>query len=71
MGDTYENFRKQLDPMRYIDHMGEVAEYMMVLSLNELGRSFLAIDDYLSSSQPYVAARPEEKQNGGTRDKED
>ena len=71
VGDTYENFRKQLDPMRYIDHMGEVEEYMMVLSLNELGRSFLAIDDYLSSSQPYVAARPEEKQNGGTRDKED
>lgn len=40
VGDTFEEYRRKLSPMRYIDHSGEVAEYMMILSLNELGRSF-------------------------------
>ena len=38
LGDTFEEFRKKLNPMRSIDHAGEVAEYMMILTLNELGK---------------------------------
>lgn len=44
VGDTFEDFRKKLAPMRFIDHAGEVAEYMLVLSLNELGNAFLTVD---------------------------
>lgn len=40
VGDSFEEFRESLDSMRYIDHVGEVAEYMFTLSLNELGESF-------------------------------
>lgn len=61
VGDTFEEFRKTLDPMRSIDHSGEVAEYMLVLSLNELGRAFLNIDKFVSQNQPYVEARPKEE----------
>lgn len=60
VGDSFEEFRKKLDPMRYIDHSGEVAEYMLVLSLNELGRSFLSVDNYVSQNQPYADARSKE-----------
>lgn len=59
-GDSFEEFRKKLDPMRSIDHSGEVAEYMLVLSLNELGRSFLNVDKFVSQNQPYVKVRPKE-----------
>ena len=58
VGDTFEEFRRKLDPMRSIDHSGEVAEYMMKLSLNELGKSFLNIDKFVSQNQPYADARP-------------
>lgn len=58
VGDTFEKFRRKLNPMRSIDHAGEVAEYMMKLSLNELGKSFLSIDKFVSQSQPYVDTRP-------------
>lgn len=58
VGDTFEEFRKKLDPMRSIDYSGEVAEYMLVLSLNELGRAFLNVDNYLSQKRPYADARP-------------
>lgn len=61
VGDTFEEFRSKLNPMRSIDHSGEVAEYMMILSLNDLGRSFLAVDEYVSKRQPYSGARPEEE----------
>lgn len=56
-------FRASLDPMRYIDHAGEVAEYMLVLSLNELGESFLKIDQYVSQPRPYAGTRPNEEGN--------
>lgn len=46
--------------MRSIDHAGEVAEFMFVLSLNELGRSFLRVDKYVSQARPYANARPNE-----------
>ena len=46
--------------MRSIDYSGEVAEYMLTLSINELGRSFLTIDEYISKEQPYTKAVPEE-----------
>lgn len=61
VGDTFEEFRRKLSPMRSINHSGEVAEYMMELSLNELGKSFLYIDNFVSQNQPYVDARPEGK----------
>ena len=45
--------------MRSINHYNEVAEYMLILSLNELGKSFLTIDNYVTQSQVYVSARPQ------------
>ncbi|MBO8426765.1 MAG: DUF4365 domain-containing protein [Firmicutes bacterium] len=67
VGDTFEEFREKLDPMRSIDHSGEVAEYMMILSLNELGEAFLKVDEFVSRPQHYSEARPE----GGSEDEED
>ena len=61
VGDTFEEFRKKLNPMRSINHSGEVAEYMMILSLNDLGRAFLAVDEFVSKRQPYSGTRPEEE----------
>lgn len=61
VGDTFEEFRRKLEPMRSIDYSGEVAEYMLVLSLNELGRSFLNVDKFLSQKRPYADARPKEE----------
>lgn len=61
IGETFEEFRKKLNPMRSINPSGEVAEYMMILSLNSLGRSFLAVDEFVSQSQPYSKARPKEE----------
>ena len=58
VGDSFEDFRKKLKPMRSIDHLGEVAEYMMVLTLNELGKSFLEVDKFVSLNQPYAGTRP-------------
>lgn len=63
VGDSFEEFRASLDPMRYIDHAGEVAEYMLVLSLNELGESFLKIDQYVSQPRSYAGTRPNEEGN--------
>lgn len=57
VGDTFEDFREKLDPMRSINHSGEVAEYMLVLTLNELGKSFLNVDKFVSQNQPYSDAR--------------
>lgn len=59
VGDTFEEFRKKLSPMRSIDHVGEVAEYMMKLSLNELGKAFLKVDEFVSRNQLYADTRPE------------
>ena len=61
VGDSFYNFRTKLDPMRSVDHSGEVAEYMFELSLNELGESFLCLDEYLSKERQYSKARPEEE----------
>lgn len=58
VGDTFEEFQKKLSPMRSLDHSGEIAEYMMVLRLNELGKAFLAVDGFVSQSQPYAGTRP-------------
>lgn len=57
VGDTFEEYRRKLDPMRSINHSGEVAEYMLKLSLNELGKSFLNVDSYVSQDHPYAGAR--------------
>lgn len=61
VGDTFEEFRKKLSPMRSIDHAGEVAEYMMVLGLNDLGKAFLAVEQFVSQNQPYAGTRPDEE----------
>ncbi len=61
VGDSFADFRAKLDPMRSVDHSGEVAEYMLELSLNELGESFLCLDEYLSKERPYTGARPEKE----------
>lgn len=61
VGDTFEEFRKTLNPMRWKDYSGEVAEYMLILSLNELGDSFLNVDNFLDKNQPYVETRPKER----------
>ena len=61
MGDSFEGFRSVLDslnPMRSIDHGGGEAEFMLNLQLNDLGRSFLAVDDYLMGEGLYRKARP-------------
>lgn len=47
--------------MRYLEHASEVAEYMLVLSLNELGKSFLEVEQFISETRPYAKARPESK----------
>lgn len=61
VGDSFEEFRKSLNPMRSINYSGEVAEYMLVLGLNELGKSFLEIDEYVSKKQPYTKARAKDR----------
>lgn len=62
VGDRFEEFRKKLNPMRFIDHAGEIAEYMLVLSLNELGQSFLNLEQFISEERPYAKTRPESKE---------
>lgn len=69
VGDTFEEYRKKLDPMRSIDHSGEVAEYMLVLSLNELGRSFLTVNNYVSQNQVYAGTRPQKDRRIYDKDK--
>lgn len=59
-GDTFEEYRRKLNPMRSIDRSGEVAEYMLVLSLNELGKSFLTVNEFVSQNQVYARTRPKE-----------
>lgn len=61
VGDTFEQFRPKLPPMRCVDYAGEVAEYMLVLSLNGLGKSFLEVEQFISETRPYAKARPELK----------
>ena len=49
--------------MRSVLHAGEVAEYMLILSLNELGNSFLNVESFVSLKQPYVKARAKGEEN--------
>lgn len=62
VGDSFEEYRKKLDPMRSVNYSGEVAEYMMTLGLNELGKSFLYVDSFVSNNHPYADIRPVGKQ---------
>ena len=59
VGDSFEDFREKLDPMRSIDHSGEVAEYMLILGLNDLGKSFLKVNEFVTKNQAYAETRPE------------
>lgn len=58
VGESFKEFRASLNPMRSIDHAGEVAEYMLILTLNDLGKAFLKIDEFVSNVQPYNSVRP-------------
>ena len=59
-GDTFAQYREKLESIRSIDHAGEVAEYMLILSLNDLGKSFLKVNEFVSQNNSYAIARPEE-----------
>lgn len=63
VGESFEEYRKKLNPMRSVLHAGEVAEYMLILSLNELGNSFLNVESFVSQKQPYVKARAKGEEN--------
>lgn len=63
VGDSFEEYRSKLDPMRTIVYSGEVAEYMLDLQLNELGKAFLKVDDYISQTRPYTEARPKKNKD--------
>lgn len=59
VGESFDVFRGGLDPMRGIDHAGEVAEYMLKMGLNDLGEAFLTVNEFVSQLHPYVKARLE------------
>jgi len=61
VGDSFEEYREKLSPMRSINYSGEVAEYRMFLSLNALGKSFLKVEEFVSTPKVYVDARDSEK----------
>ena len=63
VGYGFEEYRQKLSPMRSIDHAGEVAEYMLVLSLNDLGESFLRVNEFVSQTQVYAGTRPKGEQD--------
>ncbi len=58
VGNTFEEFRRKSNLIISIDHVGEVAEYMIVLGLNGLGKSFLKVDKLTSMGNPYFETRP-------------
>lgn len=60
VGETFEKYRKNLNPIRSVDHAGEVAEYMLILGLNELGISFLNVNEFVAQTQTYQCLRPNE-----------
>lgn len=63
VGDTFKEFRSKLKPIRSIEKCsGEVAEYMLILTLNELGEAFLKVNDFLSKKIAYSDTKPELKE---------
>ena len=46
----YSNFNFLQNDWQGLAKIGEMAEYMLNLSINELGKSFLTIDDYISQA---------------------
>lgn len=60
IGDSFEVFRKGLDPLREIDHYGELIEFKLIMRLNDLGKSFLTVDRYTSQPRPYSNVKPYE-----------
>lgn len=49
-GQDFEEWRSDLPKIRpYEEVSGEVARYRLVLTLNQIGKSFLMLDDYLKS----------------------
>lgn len=64
VGYTFEEFRKKMSPIRSINHSGEVAEYMLDIELNELGKSFLMVNEFTRKNQLYAETRPQEELEG-------
>ena len=65
VGDTFEEFRSKLKPIRgVLAACGEVSEYMLVLGLNDLGSSFLLVNEFVSKEQAYSLTRPESDLKG-------
>ncbi len=60
IGDSFEEYRSSLPPIRGIDHRGEVSEFMLIMRLNDLGKSFLTVDRYISDPQLYSDTKPQE-----------
>lgn len=71
VGDSFEEYRSKLDPMRAINYSGEVAEYMLDLQLNELGNAFLTVNDYVSKTKLYSDVRPKTKKWRAKDEKKD
>jgi hypothetical protein len=61
VGDSFEEYKERLSPMRSVNYSGEVAEYRMFLSLNALGKSFLRVEEFVSTPKVYADARDSEK----------
>lgn len=61
VGDTFREFRKKLPSIRGVpDGSGEVSRYNLILGLNELGESFLKVNEFVSNKQVYTSTRPTE-----------
>lgn len=61
VGMPFEKFRDSLEPMRFINHSNEVAEYMLILKLNDLGKAFLKVNSFVSQDQAYSELRPKKE----------
>lgn len=60
VGDSFNEFRKFLDPVRSIDQCGEAFEFMLIMRLNDLGKSFLTVDRHISDLRLYSDTKPQE-----------
>lgn len=59
VGKTLEEFRESLPAIRGVPSAsGETCEYRLLLGLNELGDSFLRVNEYVEKEHAYSAARP-------------
>lgn len=60
-GISFEEYVNELPTFRYICHAGEVGEYLLDMTLNELGEAFLMVDNFITSKIPYTDTRPKKQ----------